>query len=65
METKWEFKNPQAACKSAIATGRLSDDPRAANYAGAYMYMGTKIWPDSSQPDRDLFKHKSKREYIA
>ena len=51
------FKNGDDAFDFAIATGRLSTDETAENYAGKFMYMGT---------DRgiDRFKNKNTREYI-
>ena len=51
------FKNPDSAFDFAIATGRLSVDEAAENYAGKFMYMGTA-------QGRDRFKNKNTREYI-
>lgn len=52
-------ENPQEAFEAAIKAGRLSADPQAVNYAGAYMYMGTTSW------GKDKFKHRDTREYLA
>ena len=52
------FQNPQLAFEAAIKAGRLSNDPKAANYAGKYMYMGT------DDEDNDLFKHIDTRRYL-
>lgn len=52
-----KFKDPKEAFEQAIADGRLSADPKAANYAGNYMYMG----PNGA---KDAFKHTQTREYI-
>jgi hypothetical protein len=46
------------AFENAIESGRLSADPKAPNYAGDYMWMGT-------QNGRDLFKDTCTREYLA
>ena len=35
------FQDPQEAFAAAIRTGRLSEDPKAVNFAGRFMYMGT------------------------
>ncbi len=51
------FKNSQETFDHAIKVGRLSDDSKAGNYAGLYMYMGTD---DSG---RDLFKNIETRSY--
>ena len=50
--------DPQAAFERAIASGRLSANPNAANYAGKYMYMG------AARDGREAFKHSQTREYI-
>lgn len=52
-----ETKDPQLCFQKAIAAGRLSDEPRAENYAGKYMYMGT--WNG-----KDEFKHSYTRKYL-
>jgi hypothetical protein len=57
------YKDPQTAFIFAIACKRLSEDENAANYAGNYMYMGSRENPDGTH--RDLFKHIDTREYIA
>ena len=61
------FRDAQQAFRDAIANGRLSDDPTAANYAGRYMYMHTQQQPPlmgRSAAQRDLFKHIDTREYL-
>ena len=50
--------NPQACFKKAIRDGRLSECATALNYAGHYMYMGTKV-----MTDRDMFKNIMTRQY--
>ena len=47
----------QAAFEVAIASGRLSNDPRSPLYAGWYMYMGTT-------EHGDTFKHQDTRNYL-
>ena len=42
----------------AIKAGRLSDDPKAPNHAGYYMYMGT-------YDGRDQFKNATTRQYLS
>ena len=37
-----KFRNSDAAFASAIEQGALSDNPKAPNYAGNWMYMGSK-----------------------
>ena len=54
-----DYKNPQVAFEQAIIQGRLSDNPKADNYAGNYMYMGYS--PDGTY---DTFKNIETREYI-
>ncbi len=54
------FRDAQQAFKEAIAAGRLSAEPTSDNYAGRFMYMGTKPEPTP----RDLFKHIDTREYL-
>ena len=46
------------AFDEAIEAGRLSAEPGDANYAGTYMFMGTR-------KGKDLFKHIMTREYLA
>lgn len=53
------YQNSQLAFEAAIASGRLSADTSAGNYAGLYMYMGT------NDNDNDLFKHINTREYLS
>jgi len=55
----YQYRDPQLAFETAIATGRLSADPAAANYAGKYMYMGPR-----SDGKGDAFKHSETREYL-
>jgi len=50
-------RDPQTAFEDAIVQGRLNPHKGAPNYAGDYMYMGTR-------EDRDLFKHIDTREYL-
>ena len=52
------WKDAQAAFKEAIAQGRLSENPKADNYAGNYMYMGPAI------NGGDAFKHIVTRQYL-
>lgn len=58
--TQWhqDIKDSVQAFEEAIASGRLSRNPNADNYAGHYMYMG----PGKGG---DAFKHSLTREYIA
>ncbi len=49
--------SPREAFDNAIKEGRLSNDETAPNFAGNYMYMGTKN-------GRDLFKHVETRQYL-
>lgn len=53
------YRDPKDAFADAIATGRLSNDPRAANYAGRFMYMGVQ-----ARGRGDAFKNIETREYI-
>ena len=55
--TQPTFKDAQQAFREAIAAGRLSDDQKALNYAGHYMYMGT-------YSGLDQFKHINTRQYL-
>ena len=48
------------AFKQALATGRLSLNESAANYVGAFMYMGPR-----ADGRGDAFKHSLTREYLA
>ena len=52
------YRDPQEAFEYAIKAGRLSDQPQHENYAGRYMYMGTR------DDGRDTFKHIDTRRYI-
>jgi len=54
-----EYRDPQLAFRDAIASGRLSSNPAAENYAGRYMYMGTRC-----NGKGDAFKHSLTREYL-
>lgn len=49
--------DPNAAFEEAIADGRLSRDPKADNFAGHFMYMGTRDGVDT-------FKNVNTRAYI-
>lgn len=51
--------DPHAAFERALASGRLSHDPKAPNYVAAYMYMGPR-----TDGKGDAFKHSSTREYL-
>ena len=53
-----EFRDAQEAFEQAIAEGRMSTDHESCQYAGDYMYMGTKYGVD-------LFKNINTREYLA
>lgn len=48
--------------KKAIKDGRLSNDQKAENFAGNYMYMGTST--DSKGIETDTFKHCDTRQYL-
>ena len=50
-------RQPQDAFEDAIAEDRLSLLKDAPDWAGNFMYMGTKN-------GRDLFKHIDSREYL-
>jgi len=50
-------RNPQHAFEDAIISGRLSDAPGSANWAGNFMYMGTTR-------SGDHFKHIISRRYL-
>lgn len=54
------FRDAGEAFEDAIKAGRLSRDPKAENYAGRFMYMGTKV-----DGRKDLFKSIDTREYLA
>ena len=51
------FRDPTAAFDDAILVGRLSAEPSADNYAGDFMYMGTRA-------GIDMFKHRATRQYL-
>lgn len=51
------FRDAQQAFQEAIEAGRLSTNPKAENYAGRFMYMGT-------YGEKDLFKHTVTRQYL-
>lgn len=51
------FKETQQAFEDAINKGFFSEDPAQPNYAGHYMYMG-------SRKDVDLFKNTQTRKYV-
>ena len=53
------MRDPKDAFAEAIATGRLSNDPKARNYAGRFMYMGVQArgWGDA-------FKNIESRQYL-
>ena len=51
--------DPSAAFERALASGRLSGDPRAKNYVGFYMFMGLTV-----DGKHDAFKHTMTREYL-
>ncbi len=53
MTCRW----PHDAFEDAIKAGVLSEDQRAANFAGHFMYMFT-------QDGRDGFKHRNTRAYV-
>ncbi len=57
-EWKPMFRDSQEAFEQAITEGRLSVDPKAANYAGNYMYMHTDPATGS-----DRFKNIETRSY--
>ena len=54
-----DYRNPAAEFDRAIASGRLSADPAATNYAGDFMYMGT-----NRDSGRAYFKHSVERTYL-
>lgn len=56
-ETGIKWENPKEAFGRAIASGLLSADMTASNYAGHWMYMGT-------ENGVDLFKNIDTRKYI-
>ena len=51
------YRNPDTAFNIAVNSGRLSDDPKDMNYAGKFMYIGTRN-------GIDIFKHIKTREYL-
>lgn len=52
------YNDPTEAFKAAIKARVLSDQPQHENYAGRYMYMGTR------DDGRDTFKHIDTRRYV-
>lgn len=52
--------DPRAAFERAIASGRLSTDRYAANYAGHYMFMGPR-----ADGMGDAFKHSTTRQALS
>ena len=58
MFNSYTLRDAQEAFADAIASGRLSDDPRSTTYAGDYMYMST------GAEGRDQFKHCHTRRYL-
>ncbi len=53
------WKDSAVAFNEAIASGRLSLNKNAPNYAGAYMYMGPTV-----DGKHDAFKHIVTRQYL-
>lgn len=53
------FKTAKEYFEEALASGRLSHDPKAINYVGYYMFMGL------NKEGKVLFKHCDTREYLA
>lgn len=56
----WDPGTPEiakVAFEEAIKAGRLSEDEKAPNFAGDYMYMGSKA-------GKALFKHIDYRTYL-
>ena len=51
------YNDAQEAFRKAIASGRLSVEKTAPNYAARFMYMNT-------QDGRDMFKNSFTREYL-
>lgn len=56
------FKDAKMCFENAIKEGRLSENVSAYNYAGRFMYMGTKI--DENGKEKDLFKNINTRNYL-
>ncbi len=54
---EYSEETARVAFEEAIKAGRLSEDEKALNYAGWYMYMGHKA-------GKALFKHSQFRTYI-
>ena len=52
------FRPAMEAFGDAIKEGRLSEDPKAPNHAGWYMYMG-------HFQGKDQFKNATTRQYLA
>ena len=57
------WKDSEQAFNDAIASGRLSADRKAHNYAGHYMYMGPGR-DKATGESADAFKHITTRQYI-
>ena len=57
------YRDPEMAFTFAIACKRLSEDAQAGNYAGNYMYMGSR--ENENGTHRGLFKHVETRQYLA
>ena len=55
--TQTMFLDSQKCFEEAIKENRLSDNPNADNFAGNYMYMGTKN-------SVHMFKNINTREYL-
>lgn len=53
------YREADTAFDNAIAQGRLSVDPKAANYVSHYMYMGIQVGTG-----KKLFKHRVTRRYV-
>lgn len=53
------FKDPQEAFEKAIKDKRLTNNPKDPNFAGNYMYMGTR-----KDNGVDTFKHYYSKKYI-
>lgn len=50
--------DPRAAFELGIVAGRMSANEDAPNYAGFFMYMGTR------EDGKLLFKHRHTRQYL-
>ncbi len=53
------MRDPKDAFADAIASGRLSNDPKATNYAGGFMYIGV-----GARDRGDAFKNIESRRYL-